>query len=99
MQEKELEVLRPIMDELHGKICAIQHEMARRWTDYTGRMSKAQEYTQQQITELQKQIGDLSNKRIATLNHSLLLYVASQPSCWQKYLGSSSNATNRILSR
>lgn len=59
MQEKELEVLRPIMDELHGKICAIQHEMARRWTDYTSRMAKAQEYTQEQIAELQQQIGDL----------------------------------------
>jgi len=59
MQEKELEVLRPIMDELHAKICAIQHEMASRWTDYTTRMSKAQEYTQQQIADLQKQIGDL----------------------------------------
>ena len=29
MQEKELEILRPIMDELHAKFCSIQHEMAR----------------------------------------------------------------------
>ena len=57
MQEKELEILRPIMNELHTKICAIQHEMARRWTDYTSRMSKAQEYTRQQIAELRQQIG------------------------------------------
>jgi hypothetical protein len=62
MQEKELEILRPIMDELHSKICAIQHEMATRWTDYTNRMSKAQEYTQQQVTDLQKQIGELEQE-------------------------------------
>ena len=47
MQENELEILRPIMVELHAKVCAIQHEMACRWTDYMSRMSKAQEYTQQ----------------------------------------------------
>ena len=62
MQEKELETLRPVMDELHSKICAIQHEMASLWTDYTGRMSKASENTQQQITELQKQIESLEEK-------------------------------------
>ena len=62
LQEKELEVLRPIMDDLHAKICAIQHEMARRWTDYTSRMSKAQEYPQRQIAELQQQIGGLEQE-------------------------------------
>jgi len=50
------------MDDLHGKICAAQHEMARLWTDYTGRMSKAHEYTQQQVAELQKQIGSLEHE-------------------------------------
>ena len=59
LQEKEVEILRPTMDELHHRICAIQREMARLWTDYTSRMSKAQEYTQQQIAELQQQIADL----------------------------------------
>ena len=62
VQEKELETLRPIMDDLHGQICAIQHDMARRWTEYTGRMSKAHEYTQQQIAKLQKQIGSLEQE-------------------------------------
>jgi hypothetical protein len=62
MQEKELETLRPIMDELHGKICAIQYEMARRWTDYTGHMANAQEYTQKQVAELQKQVGSLEQE-------------------------------------
>ena len=62
-QEKELAILRPIMDDLHAQICAIQHEMARRWTDYTTRMSKAQECTQQQIAQLQKQIGDLEQEK------------------------------------
>lgn len=62
LQEKELETLRPIMDELHAKICAIQHEMARRWTEYTGRMSEAHEYTQREITKLQKEIGSLEQR-------------------------------------
>jgi len=62
MQEKELEILRPIMDELRSKVCAIQHEMASLWTDYTNRMSKAQEYTQQQIADLRKQTGGLEQE-------------------------------------
>ena len=41
----------------------------------------------------------MPNKRLATLNHSFLLFVVSQLRCWQKYLGSSSVATNTILSR
>lgn len=41
-QEKELEILRPIMDEIHNKTCAFQHEMACRWADYTSRMSSNQ---------------------------------------------------------
>ena len=62
-QEKELAILRPILDDLHGHICDIQHEMARRWTDYTTCMSKAQECTQQQIAQLQKQIRDLEQEK------------------------------------
>jgi len=77
MQEKELETLRPIMDDLHGKICAIQHEMARRWTEYTSLMSKAQEYTQQQIAELQKQIGSLEQEK--SYSHSFLSPIRHLP--------------------
>ena len=62
-QEKDLAILRPILDDLHDRICAIQHEMAHRWTDYTTCMSKAQECTQQQIAQLQKQIGDLEQEK------------------------------------
>ena len=62
LQEKELVTLRPIMDDLHGQICAIQHEMARRWTEYTNRMSEAHEYTQRQLAEIQKQIGSLEQE-------------------------------------
>ena len=58
MREKELETFRPITDELHGKTCATKHEMARRWTDYTGRMSKAYEYTQQQTGPLEQENGN-----------------------------------------
>jgi len=36
--------------------------MARRWTDYTGRMSKAHEYTQQQTAGLQQQTGSLDQE-------------------------------------
>jgi hypothetical protein len=53
-QEKELEVLRPVMDDLHGKICAIQNQMARLWTDYTARLSTAHETTSREIEEFQK---------------------------------------------
>jgi hypothetical protein len=61
-QEKELEVLRPIMDDLHGQICAIQHQMARLWTDYTARMSTAHETTAREIEEFQKIIRSLEQE-------------------------------------
>ena len=70
LQEKELETLRPIMDEPHAKICAIQHEMARPWTEYTGRMSEAHEYTQRELAKLQKEIGSLE-QRNSNSNSSL----------------------------
>ena len=52
-QEKELETLRPIMDQHHARICKIQQEMARLWTEYTARMAAAQE-TETRVTTLQK---------------------------------------------
>ena len=66
MQEKELETFRPITDELHGKTCATQHEMPRRWTDYTGHMSMEHECTQQQIGSLEQENRN-SNSFLAPL--------------------------------
>ena len=56
LQEKELETLRPIMDLHHARICEIQQEMARLWTEYTSRMAAAQEATETKVTTLQKHI-------------------------------------------
>src|SRR6266404_8166633 len=48
-QETELETLRPIMDQHYTKICEIQQEMARLWTDYTARMTVVQTDTGTQV--------------------------------------------------
>ena len=62
LQEKELETLRPIMDQIHANICEIQREMARRWTEYTSRMATAQEATETKVTTLQKRITSLEKE-------------------------------------
>ena len=62
LQEKELEVLRPILDQLHAKICEIQREMARLWTEYTARMSVAQEFAQVKVAGFQERISALEKQ-------------------------------------
>ena len=62
LQEKELETLRPIMDLHHARICQIQQEMARLWTEYTSRMAAAQEATETKVTTLQKRITFLEKE-------------------------------------
>ena len=56
LQEKELEVLRPTLDRLHANICEIQREMARLWTEYTARMSVAQEVAQAEVAGLHERV-------------------------------------------
>ena len=43
LQEKDLEILRPVLDQHRANICMTQREMARLRTEYTARMSAAQE--------------------------------------------------------
>jgi hypothetical protein len=62
LQEKELEVLRPLLDQLHANICEIQREMARLWTEYTARMSAAQEVAQAEVAGLQKRVEFLEGE-------------------------------------
>jgi hypothetical protein len=62
LQEKELAVLRPMLDQLHAKICEYQREMARLWTEYTARISAAQEVAQAKVAELQKTITVLEQE-------------------------------------
>jgi polyhydroxyalkanoate synthesis regulator phasin len=62
LQEKNLETLRPIMDHHHARICEIQQEMARLWTEYTARMTAAQEATETQVTTFQKRIAFLEKE-------------------------------------
>ena len=62
LQEKELEILRPILDQHHANICIIQREMARLWTEYTARMSVAQEGVQTEVSGLQKRISLLEQE-------------------------------------
>jgi hypothetical protein len=62
LQEKELEVLRPTLDRLHANICEIQREMARLWTEYTVRMSAAQEVAQAEVAGLQRRIAFLEQE-------------------------------------
>jgi len=62
LQEKNLEKLRPIMDHHHAKICEIQQEMARLWSEYTARMTAVQEATETQVTAFQKRIAFLEKE-------------------------------------
>src|SRR5258706_2817648 len=62
LQEKELGVLRPMLDQLHANICEIQREMARLWTEYTGRMSTAQEVVQAEVEGLQERVQFLERE-------------------------------------
>jgi len=62
LQEKELEVLRPMLDKLHANICEIQREMACLWTEYTARMSAAQEVAQAEVAGLQQHIAFLEQE-------------------------------------
>jgi hypothetical protein len=62
LQEKELETLRPALDHLHANICEIQREMARLWTEYTARMSLAQESVQAEVSDIQKRISFLEQE-------------------------------------
>jgi len=61
-QEIELETLRPIMDQHHARICKIQQEMARLWTEYTARMAAAQEESEKRVAALQKCITFLEQE-------------------------------------
>ena len=62
LQEKELGVLRPMLDQLHASICEIQREMARLWTEYTARMSAAQEVAQAEVAGLQERVEFLERE-------------------------------------
>ena len=62
LQEKELGVLRPMLDQLHANICEIQREMARLWTEYTARMSVAQEVAQAEVAGLQERVEFLERE-------------------------------------
>ena len=62
LQEQKLETLRPIMDHHHARICEIQQEMARLWTEYTARMAVAQEATETEVTAIQKRITFLEKE-------------------------------------
>jgi len=42
------------MDQHHVRICKIQQEMARLWTEYTARMTAAHEETETRVAALQK---------------------------------------------
>ena len=62
LQEKELNVLRPMLDRLHANICEIQREMARLWTEYTARMSVAQEAAHAEVAVFQKHVEFLERE-------------------------------------
>ena len=62
LQEKRLEKLRPIMDHHHARICEIQQEMARLWTEYTSCMAAAQEATETEVSFLQGRISFLEKE-------------------------------------
>ena len=76
-QEKELGTLRPIMDQHYTKICAIQQEMARLWTEYTARMTVVQSDTEMQVAALQGRISFLEQEN--TKSQSFLAPIRRLP--------------------
>ena len=76
-QEKELEALRPIMDHHYARICEIQQEMARLWTEYTARMTIAQNDAETEVVALQEHISILEQEN--TKSQSFLAPIRRLP--------------------
>ena len=77
LQENELKALRPIMDQYYTMICEIQQKMACLWTEYTTRMTAAQNDMEIEIVALQGRISFLDQEN--TKSQSFLAPIRRLP--------------------